>query len=162
MSFERIVPYICTVSPPTIVKILCFQLKIKLWTWMKREAMRDWGAVRYGKHSLMQLLHITCHSLLFFSSLRYWTGSFAGRLKSNENLWVHYRLHIYSRVGSFTSPGIDTRQKGPPAFSVSSERHRQMWGEWNSLSLKMAVGGMEPPSPRLTVRHSIAWPPLST
>ena len=32
-------------------------------------------------------------------------------------------------VGSFTSPGIDTRQKGPPAFSVSSERHRQMWGE---------------------------------
>ena len=25
-------------------------------------------------------------------------------------------------VGSFTSPGIDTRQKGPPAFSVSSER----------------------------------------
>ena len=32
-------------------------------------------------------------------------------------------------MGSFTSPGIDTRQKGPPAFSVSSERHRQMWGE---------------------------------
>ena len=32
-------------------------------------------------------------------------------------------------VGSFTSPGIDTRQKGPSAFSVSSERHRQMWGE---------------------------------
>ena len=32
-------------------------------------------------------------------------------------------------VGYFTSPGVDTRQKGPPAFSVSSERHRQMWGE---------------------------------
>ena len=31
-------------------------------------------------------------------------------------------------VGSFTSH-IDTRQKGPPAFSVSSERHRQMWDE---------------------------------
>ena len=29
-------------------------------------------------------------------------------------------------VGSFTSPGIDTRSK---PFSVSSERHRQMWGE---------------------------------
>ena len=27
-------------------------------------------------------------------------------------------------VGSFTSPGIDIRYKGPPAFSVSSERHR--------------------------------------
>ena len=30
-----------------------------------------------------------------------------------------------SGVGSFTSLGIDTRYKGPPAFSVSSERHRQ-------------------------------------
>ena len=47
-------------------------------------------------------------------------------------------------VGSFTSPGIDTRQKGPPAFSVSSERHRQMWGERNCLSFKTAVGGIEP------------------
>ena len=28
-------------------------------------------------------------------------------------------------VGSFTSSGIDTRQKGPTAFSVSSERHWQ-------------------------------------
>ena len=32
-------------------------------------------------------------------------------------------------VGSFTLPGIDTRLKKSPAFSVSSERHRQMWGE---------------------------------
>ena len=31
-------------------------------------------------------------------------------------------------VGSFTSPGIDTRQKGPATFTVSSIRHRQMWG----------------------------------
>ena len=28
-------------------------------------------------------------------------------------------------VGSFTSPGIDTRYKGSPPFIVSSERHRQ-------------------------------------
>ena len=28
-------------------------------------------------------------------------------------------------VGSSTSPGIDTRQKGPTAYRVSSERHRQ-------------------------------------
>ena len=28
-------------------------------------------------------------------------------------------------VGYFTSPGIDTRWKGPTAFSVSSERHWQ-------------------------------------
>ena len=32
-------------------------------------------------------------------------------------------------VGSFTSLGIDTRHKGPPAFSVSSERRRQIWGD---------------------------------
>ena len=29
-------------------------------------------------------------------------------------------------VGSFTSPGIDTRQKGPTAFSASSETHRHL------------------------------------
>ena len=28
-------------------------------------------------------------------------------------------------VGYFTSPGIDTRKKGPLVFSISSERHRQ-------------------------------------
>ena len=28
-------------------------------------------------------------------------------------------------VGYFTSPGIDTRYKGQPAFNVSSERHWQ-------------------------------------
>ena len=56
-------------------------------------------------------------------------------------------------VGYFTSPGIDTRQKGPPAFSVSSERHRQMWGERNCLSFETAVGGVEPPSSRSTVRR---------
>ena len=27
-------------------------------------------------------------------------------------------------MGSFTSPGIDPREKGSTAFSVSSERHR--------------------------------------
>ena len=50
-------------------------------------------------------------------------------------------------VGSFTSPGIDTRQKGPPAFSVCSKTDRQMWGERNCLGFEMAVGGNEPPSP---------------
>ncbi len=33
------------------------------------------------------------------------------------------RLHIYPQCG-ITSPGIDTRQKGPTAFCISSERHR--------------------------------------
>ena len=28
-------------------------------------------------------------------------------------------------VGYFTSPGIDTKQEGPTAFSTSSKRHRQ-------------------------------------
>ena len=39
-------------------------------------------------------------------------------------------------VGYFTSPGIDTKQKGPPAFSVSSERHRHVWGERNCRKLR--------------------------
>ena len=65
-------------------------------------------------------------------------------------------------VGSFTSPGVDTREKKPPDFSVSSERHRQMWGERNCLSFETAVGGIEPPSPQLTVRCSTARSPLPT
>ena len=60
-------------------------------------------------------------------------------------------------VGSFTFPGIDTR---PLAFRVSSERHRQMWGERNCLSFETAAGGIEPQSSRLTVRHSTTQPPL--
>ena len=37
-----------------------------------------------------------------------------------------------------------------------------MWGERNCLSFEMAVGGIEPPSPRLTVLCSTARPPLPT
>ena len=62
-------------------------------------------------------------------------------------------------VGYYISPGIDTRQKGPPAFSVSSERHRQLR---NCLSFEMVAGWIEPPSPRLTVWCSTAWPLLPT
>ena len=35
-----------------------------------------------------------------------------------------------------------------------------MWGKQNCLSFEMAVGGIEPPSPRLRVRPSAARPPL--
>ena len=45
-------------------------------------------------------------------------------------------------------------------FSVSSKRHRQMWGERNRLSFETVVGGIEPPSPRLTVRRSTTRPLL--
>ena len=37
-----------------------------------------------------------------------------------------------------------------------------MWGERNCLSFVTVVGGIEPPSPRLTVRCSTARPPLLT
>ena len=68
-------------------------------------------------------------------------------------------------VGSFTSSRIDTKndRSDHQLFSVTSERHRHMWGEQNCLIyLEMAVGGIEPPSPRLTVRISTAGPPLPT
>ena len=39
-------------------------------------------------------------------------------------------VHIYiTRVGSFTSPGIDTRKKGPTIFSVLSEKTRAISGK---------------------------------
>ena len=47
-------------------------------------------------------------------------------------------------VGYFTSPGTDTIQKRKSCFSVSTERHRQMWGERNCLSFETAAGGIEP------------------
>jgi len=65
--------------------------------------------------------------------------------------------YILCRVGSFTS-----RQKGSPAFSVSSKRHRQLWGERNCVTFKIAVGGNEPLSPRLAVWRSTVRPPLPT
>ena len=37
-----------------------------------------------------------------------------------------------------------------------------MWGKRNCLSFETAVGGIEPPSPRLTVRRSTVRPPLLT
>ena len=37
-----------------------------------------------------------------------------------------------------------------------------MWGERNCLSFETVVGGIEPPSPRLRVRHSTVRSPLPT
>ena len=53
-------------------------------------------------------------------------------------------------VGYFTSPGIDTRYKGPTVFSVSSERHKDSvegitLDSWCLLSLK-------------TVYANTSWP----
>ena len=48
-------------------------------------------------------------------------------LNSNRSMDSVIELMVYFRVSfsrSFTFPGIDTRQKGPMAFNVSSERHR--------------------------------------
>ena len=50
--------------------------------------------------------------------------------------------------------------EGTTGFYVSSERHRQMWGERNCISFVTAGGGIEPPSPRLTVRRYTTLPPL--
>ena len=84
--------------------------------------------------------------------LQCWRNQHAGRstllgltvgLRSQVVTSKHPKLRLmeelfYSRiseftftpcVGSFTSPGIDTRQKGPPAFSVSSERRTKLWGD---------------------------------
>ena len=53
--------------------------------------------------------------------------------------------------------------EGTTTFSVSSERHRQMWGERNCLSFETAVGTqIEPPSPRLTVPLATIWRPWPT
>ena len=71
-------------------------------------------------------------------SPRYRTGPFAGCLKCNE---------IYPLFGIFYFPWHRHQIEGTTGFNVSSERHRQMWGERNCLSFEMAVGGIEPPSP---------------
>ena len=96
------------------------------------------------------------------SSLRYWMGHFAGRLNSMRICESTTGYTFTPCVGSFISPGLDTRHKGPLAFGVSSERHRQIWGERNCICFEMVVGGIEPPSPQLTVRHSTTQPLLPT
>ena len=93
-----------------------------LWTWLHADAntlvsrirvATTWPSTQDAAIGVMnkairlkEKRHVQfCHTLLFFfSSLRYWTGSFAGRLKPNENLWVHYRLHIYPLCGIFYFP----------------------------------------------------------
>ena len=53
-----------------------------------------------------------------------YAGSFL-ELSSKSGGVHHSYTFQYGLVGSFTSPGIDTRYKGPTALSVSSERHWQ-------------------------------------
>ena len=67
-------------------------------------------------------------------------------------------------VGSFTSPGIGTRKKGPTAFSVSSERHWQR--RVNVIAKvpnsKSPAVGVEPSivrSPVEALTHSATAPP---
>ena len=45
---------------------------------------------------------------------------------------------------------------------MSLPKDRQMWGERNCLGFETAAGGIEPSSPRLTVRRSTEPPPLPT
>lgn len=54
-------------------------------------------------------------------------------------------------VQTSTSPGIDTRQKGPTAFSDSSERHKQSGMNEVAKALKQQQLDSTP-SPRLTVQ----------
>ena len=65
-------------------------------------------------------------------------------------------------VGSFTSPGIDTRQKGPPAFLVSCLfRKTQANVGWMKLpTFRNSGRWIEPPTPLLTTWHSTMRPPL--
>ena len=118
----------------------------------------DDGSKRCTFQNLLQSM------LISYSGLR-WCTSKQPKLGLTQELFF-FRISESTTsytftpcVGPFTSPGIDIRWKGPPAFSVSSERHRQMWSERNCLNFEKAVGGIEPPSPRLTVRPSTTRPP---
>ena len=53
------------------------------------------------------------------SCLRYWTGLFAGRLKSNENFRVHYRLHLYPLVWDILLPLAQTPDRRDHRLLVS-------------------------------------------
>ena len=70
---------------------------IQLGYWMQLGGCNSWVGIKpYDKptHSAT----ISCP--LFFSSSQIQ----AGALKSNKNLWVHYRLHIYPLCGIFFFP----------------------------------------------------------
>ncbi len=84
--------------------------------------------------SRMSLLCCTVADILVLSQLyllqtaHIWanTGVVQSVVLLQARMWsprqvTHFECRL---VGYFTSPGKDTRQKGPTAFSVSSERHR--------------------------------------
>ena len=68
--------------------------------------------------------------------------------------WVALILSNFILCFYLQSPKV-----GPVALTF---RCCQMWGGQNCLSFETAVGGIEPPSPRLTVRRSNARPPLTS
>ena len=73
----------------------------------KRERRSESGILRVS---------LPLNKLFRISACRhYWPG----------RIWSPRQVVHLSRVGYLTSPGIDTRWKGPTAFSVSSETHRQ-------------------------------------
>ena len=86
------------------------------------------------------------------------TNSFFVRKFENEK-GIRYPFFVRKFEKEKGKNGIYT---DPPAFSVSSKKHKEMWGEQNCLSLETMVGGIEPPSPRLTVRRSTVRRPLPT
>ena len=100
-SFTESLIIHCPVYLETAKGKIPISLGIKL-LWMTNHATRALTRVKS--------VEVTCHTssslsfFLFSLSHRYWTGFFAGRLKSNENLWVHYRLHIYPLCGIFYFP----------------------------------------------------------
>ena len=67
-----------------------------------------------------------------------------------------------SLCGIFDFPWYKHHIKGTTSFYCLFWKTQAMWGEQNCLSFETAVGGIEPPSPRLTVRRSTAWPLVPT
>ena len=103
---------------------------------------------RNGVSALVQLSQV---SGVFLQTAQTWANAGGVLLSRISEFTIGCTFSPF--VGSFTSPGIDTRKKGPPAFSVSSERHRQMWRERNCISFETAVGGIEPQSGALPRDH---------
>ena len=62
-----------------------------------------------------------------------WCAQFAHSQCHNIEEWVSPLQVTFciTRVGSFTSPGIDTREKGPTMFSVLSDKTRAIM--WSSV-----------------------------
>ena len=95
-----------------------------------------------------------------FTELLYLSDTGRGSLQVQREFVSPLKVTHLSPYGILYFPWLRHQIKATTGFWCLFRKPQAMWGERNCLSFVTAVGGIEPSSPRLTVRRSTARPPL--